>query len=626
MSRAMVNYRERDLSAYAPIGVTYGAAIILPAKKGKRNWVHHVTSKKQLLSLFTPNGQIEVGDSPAFFSAMTILEATSNLLVVVPDARGNLRSGAKLFHNANPEVIRSGVADPQAFNDFGNASMIVTASSEGVWGDQLYITNHYYKEDEKVSKDPSKSSSPADFTVDLAQAWGDGFPVKVYSKHLPRELDNNTVYFLKATGNTSDGKKEYKLYETQKDALSSGKQAVQVTQYFNPSSESDKVEFYISPAIQFTKIPGTSCLRVFHKSNLNDPIASYVFSKNLKARDLDGNNLYVEEVVKNSPYIEIADNPENGKLELFDVVTPTALGGGNDGEAITTGDMIKALRYFENTNEHQIKFFGDGGYTVPAFQQRIEQLCKKRGDCVAVLSAPLSAQSNPDTSAQEVVNYRKYDLNLNSSWAGLYSPHLKIYDEFNDRTVWASPDGFAIKAMIETASNYEIWYPVAGNQRGIVSALDTKVHYTDGDQDLLYDNGINPIIFDAGEGIKIWGQKTLLGQPSKLDRLHVRLLLITIGPALTKMLKSKLFEFNDSPTRASVVAIITAYMDRVQAKRGVTRYQVVCDETNNLPIDLANNRMNVDLIVCPNASVEYINFTMAVINETVTFDLAQQQI
>ena len=87
---------------------------------------------------------------------------------------------------------------------------------------------------------------------------------------------------------------------------------------------------------------------------------------------------------------------------------------------------------------------------------------------------------------------------------------------FNDREVWTSPDGFAIKAMIDTASNYEIWYPVAGNTRGVVSALDTKVHFTDGDQDLLYDNGVNPIIFDAGQGIKIWGQKTLLSQPSKI--------------------------------------------------------------------------------------------------------------
>lgn len=615
MSRAMVNYRERDLSAYAPIGVTYGAGLILPARKGVRNKVHHITSKKQLLKLFTPNNAVEIGMHVAFFSALTILEATSNLLVVVPDANGSLRSGLSLFTNTKPVALSQGVKNPQGydFSSNGETSVLITASSEGTWGDELYITNHYFKEDEKVTVEQKGTSDLTVFEVTLTQNWGDGFPVKIYAKDLPREIDNNTTYFVRKEGD------KYRFYDIQANAISGTGEPLKVSTV--PAGT-----YFISPSAQFTKIPNTSCIRVFHKSNLNDPLASYVVSKDPKARDLDGNNLYIEDVINGGSYIEVSDNVGNGKLELFDVIVPTALKGGNDGEAITTGDMIKALRYFENTNEHQIKFFGDGGYTVPAFQQRIEQLCRKRGDCFAVLSAPLTAQNNPDTSAQEVVNFRKYDLNLNSSWAGLYAPHLKIYDEFNDRSILASPDGFAIKAMIETASNYEIWYPVAGNQRGVVSALDTKVHYTDGDQDLLYDNGVNPIIFDAGEGIKIWGQKTLLGQPSKLDRIHVRLLLITIGPALTKMLKSKLFEFNDEPTRASVVAIINAYMDRVQAKRGVTRYQVVCDETNNLPIDLTNNRMNVDLIVCPNASVEYINFTMAVINETVSFDLAQQQI
>ena len=54
--------------------------------------------------------------------------------------------------------------------------------------------------------------------------------------------------------------------------------------------------------------------------------------------------------------------------------------------------------------------------------------------------------------------------------------------------------------------------------------------------------------------------------------MRVRWLLITIGPALTKALGSKLFELNDSPTRASVFAIGDSYMDRALARRGVTTY------------------------------------------------------
>nr|DAS83443.1 MAG TPA: tail sheath protein [Caudoviricetes sp.] len=613
MSRAYVNYRERDLSAYAPVGTSYGAAIVLPAFKGERNKVHNVTSKAQLLKLFTPNNKVEVGMNVAFWSALKILEATNNLLVVVPKAEGSLRAGLELYKDIAPVAVAKGIENPQAYEFANSPSVLITASSEGVWGNDLYITNHFYKEDEKVELPAKESDEKEVFSLTLTQKWGNGFPVKLFSRSLPKELDPNETYFIRANGS------KYEFYTKQKDAIDGTGEAIKVGKYA-------KGDFFVGPATQYTKIPNTTCIRVFHKSNLNDPVKTYIVSKDKKARDLDGNNLYIEDVIRDREFIEVSDNLQEGSLQLADVITPTALAQGNNGEAITTGDMIKALRYFENTNEYQFKFIGDGGYTVPAYQQRLEQLVKKRGDAFAVLSAPLTTQANVDTAAQEVVNYRKYDLNLNSSWAGLYAPHLKIYDEFNDREVWTSPDGFAIKAMIDTASNYEIWYPVAGNTRGVVSALDTKVHFTDGDQDLLYDNGVNPIIFDAGQGIKIWGQKTLLSQPSKLDRIHVRLLLITIGPALTKALRSKLFEFNDSPTRASVLAIVNSYMDRVLARRGVTKYLCVCDETNNLPADIANNIMNVDLIVCPNASVELINFTMAVINETVSFDLAQQQL
>src|SRR5699024_10635097 len=107
--------------------------------------------------------------------------------------------------------------------------------------------------------------------------------------------------------------------------------------------------------------------------------------------------------------------------------------------------------------------------------------------------------------AQSMVNYRKHDTNWDTSYAAMYAPHVKIYDRYNDRNLWVSPDGVATKAIFDTASNFEIWYPVGGNKRGVVNVLDTYVHLLDSDQDLLYDAGINPIVFEEGEGIKIWG-------------------------------------------------------------------------------------------------------------------------
>ena len=45
-------------------------------------------------------------------------------------------------------------------------------------------------------------------------------------------------------------------------------------------------------------------------------------------------------------------------------------------------------------------------------------------------------------------------------------------------------------------------------------------------RDLLYKNGLNPIVAFPGQGIVMWGQKTLLDKPSSFDRVNVRGLFI----------------------------------------------------------------------------------------------------
>lgn len=616
MARAHVQYRERDLSSYVQSGQTIYAGFVIPAVKGKRMKVLNFASVQDFLKRLTPNNKIEVGMDLSYFSALKVLESTGNLAIVIPQAKNSKKAGLKLFKETKPVALEEnqGVeGDVQAFQFEENQMCLIGAASEGKWGNDIFITVHSYKDTEQVDVEEITSEQVLELT--LEQNWGNGFPVKVYSRNLPEELDAYETYFI---AKNSNGK--YVLCDTQSKALSDTPEGIKVK-----SMKAGKLS--IDPATRQTKLEGTSSIQVFHKSNLNDPIESYIVSRDETARDLDGRNIFIEEVVKRSESIEIANNPlVSEKILLQDIVVPTALNGGDNGDSITTGDMIRALRLFDNENEYPLTLIGDGGWTQPAYQQKLLDLCKKRGDCFAVLSAPFELQSNPSTSAQDVVNYRRYELNVSSSWGGLYAPHVKLYDEWNDRFVWASPDGLAIKAILETASNFEIFYPVAGETRGVISVLDTKVHYTDPDQDLLYDNDINPIIFDVGTGIKIWGQKTLLGKPSKLDRIHVRMLLITIAPAIRKMLKGVLFEFNDEITRALVRARITAFMEEIVAKRGVKEYKVVCDETNNTPQDMVNNKMNVGLAICPNASVEFIDFTIGITNELTSMELAAQQL
>ena len=53
--------------------------------------------------------------------------------------------------------------------------------------------------------------------------------------------------------------------------------------------------------------------------------------------------------------------------------------------------------------------------------------------------------------------------------------------------------------------------------------------------------------------------------------------------AIQRAARAQLFEFNDVITRTNFLNIVEPYLRDVQAKRGITEFLVVCDESNNTP-------------------------------------------
>jgi len=61
-------------------------------------------------------------------------------------------------------------------------------------------------------------------------------------------------------------------------------------------------------------------------------------------------------------------------------------------------------------------------------------------------------------------------------------------------------------------------------------------------------------------------------------------------------------------------------MDTILARRGVVNYKVVSDETNNLPTDVDNGILNVDLFVQPTTSLEEINLRVIITNASIAVE------
>lgn len=618
MSAANVNIKEIDLSTKVPsFPGLYGAILLPGAKKGIIGEPVLMTSEAQFLKEYTPNERVEVGYDLSYYSAQAFLQK-SNKLWVVRVANG-AQYGGIAIKKASVAAANAGVAaginTPENYVfDATNDALLIYGANQGAWNNKIKVKLFNYKAPEVVTVDAET------FEINVTQDWSTGFPVILSTTGaLPTGFNAGSTYYIikEAAGKVNLAvSAEAALAGTAVAATSVGSGVIT-----------------LRPAKEFTKEADTFLLQVYkEEADLTNSLKEeFVCSLNIEKKDGYNRNIYVENILQSSNYIRAV--VEAG-VELNSTnITPKesitsfiSLANGSDGTLVTDNLMLTALDTLRNTEDKPVTVLMDGGWATPAYQkQGLLAIAEERKDCVAVLSVPYMHEDSANY-LNDIVDYRKTALNANSSFGALYSPHPKIYDKFNDRFIYVAPDGFAAAAISETASNYEMWYPVGGFKRGLLNVLDVRRRFSNGEMDYLYDNGINPIRFAPGRGIVIWGQKTLLNRPSSLDRLNVRLLLIVIEPAVKFALEDFLFDLNTEGTRAIVRAMISDYMEGIKARNGVYDYYVVCDGTNNSPADIDNHIMNVQLFLKPTQSVEYIPFTVVITSTGLDFSIAQQAV
>ncbi|MBD3406148.1 MAG: hypothetical protein GF411_08490 [Candidatus Lokiarchaeota archaeon] len=68
--------------------------------------------------------------------------------------------------------------------------------------------------------------------------------------------------------------------------------------------------------------------------------------------------------------------------------------------------------------------------------------------------------------------------------------------------------------------------------------------------------------------------------------------------------------FNDFFTRHIVGDNMSSFLSHLQSKQAIHNYKVICDETNNTPSVIDSNRINLDVIIQPSLSCEYININL----------------
>ena len=171
--------------------------------------------------------------------------------------------------------------------------------------------------------------------------------------------------------------------------------------------------------------------------------------------------------------------------------------------------------------------------------------------------------------------------------------------------IHCAPDVAGILARTDEVA--DPWISPAGPRRGnIIDAIKLSYNPTKGEQDILFDGGVNPIIHDSDSGIMLFGDKTTKVATSTLSRINVSRLFIHLKKTIGAAARSKLFEINDADTRSSFKNAIEPFLTQIKSRDGIYDFRVVCDETNNTSNIIDSNQFVADVFIKPAKSINFI--------------------
>ena len=227
-------------------------------------------------------------------------------------------------------------------------------------------------------------------------------------------------------------------------------------------------------------------------------------------------------------------------------------------------------------------------------------MCEDRADCFAVIDPVVYGSTLGAATTQAEAK--------DSNFAAMYWPWVKVPDsQVASAQRWVPPSVVigGIYAFNDRVAHP--WFAPAGlNRGGITTAIQAERKLTQGNRDTLYDSNVNPIATFPGQGVTVFGQKTLQKKSSALDRINVRRLLIRVKKFIASSSRFLVFEQNTAATRRRFLGIVNPFLENVQSQSGLSAFRVVMDETNNTPDTIDRNQLIGQLFLQPTRTAEFI--------------------
>ncbi len=386
-----------------------------------------------------------------------------------------------------------------------------------------------------------------------------------------------------------------------------------INQSYNPKkflgfdfdfASTDNRNFLLPTPDSSTAIVGTAFYLGDYSQNVNAnfPSSASPYSSTINLNDLETSINSRKFVVpfqggfdgyKPNRIVSMGSDITAGNTQGYDCSSNTATG---------TVGFRKAINSVSNPDEFDINML-----VLPGIIHRLhssvsvfaKDMCEDRQDAFFIMDA--SAWSDSISTAVNAVQA------FDSNYVASYYPWVKILNTDKNKPVWVPPS-VVLPGVI--AFNDQVaaeWFAPAGlNRGGLTSVIEAKTRLTRVERDSLYEGRLNPIATFPGQGVTVFGQKTLQAKPSALDRINVRRLLIAVKKFIASSTRYLVFENNTAATRNRFLSIVNPYLESIQQRQGLYAFKVVMDETNNTPDVIDRNIMVGEIFLQPAKTAEFI--------------------
>lgn len=189
------------------------------------------------------------------------------------------------------------------------------------------------------------------------------------------------------------------------------------------------------------------------------------------------------------------------------------------------------------------------GVTDPNVQLTLVAHCENLASRFAVLDVPQDAKK-----VQDVIAHR--DI-FDSEYAAMYHPWLEVFDSLDKKTIAIPPSGAVMGIYARSDNTRGVHKAPANEVVRACSGLDCQ--FNKGEQDILNPKGVNLIRSFPGQGIRVWGARTLSSN-GKWKYVNVRRLFIFIEESIKANTSWAVFEPNDTALWVRVQRTISVFL------------------------------------------------------------------